>query len=232
MRVSAAALTLILVLTVQACTHVEFPAGQPSSSAGMSLSHAQGVFDWTSVQGRGLEFAYVAATEGGDIVDLTFSRNWRAAAKAGMKRGALHRFQLCRAPEEQAEWFKAHVPQDQSALPAAVAIDWDLKTPLCRGTPSASSIVADLNLFLYELERHYGKRPVILTSIAFRRDVLAGAFAGYNYWLGDPQQGGGTEWALRTLPDKVVLAGAHGPAPRIAASHRLIEGDFARLAGL
>ena len=225
-------MTLVGILVLPACASVELTAEPPSSSAGIELSRAQGVFNWPTLQGRGLAFAYVAATEGGDIVDLTFSRNWTEAEKAGMKRGALHRFQICRAPEEQAEWFKAHVPQDQNALPAAVAIDWDLKTPLCHGTPSASSIVADLNLFLYELERHYGKRPIIRTSMPFRRDVLAGNFSGYDYWLSDPQPGADAGWTLRVLPDAIGLEGAQRPAPRIIASRRLIEGDFARLAGL
>jgi lysozyme len=33
------------------------------------------------------------------------------------------------------------------------------------------------------LEAHYGKRPIIYTTVDFHRDNLVGHFEGYHFWL-------------------------------------------------
>ena len=44
--------------------------------------------------------------------------------------------------------------------------------------------IADMKVMLDEMERHFGKRPIIYTSVDFYRAILAGgAFADYPIWV-------------------------------------------------
>lgn len=37
--------------------------------------------------------------------------------------------------------------------------------------------------FMRRIEAHYGKRPIIYTSVDFHRDNLVGQFKNYNFWV-------------------------------------------------
>jgi len=37
--------------------------------------------------------------------------------------------------------------------------------------------------FMDRIEAHYGKRPIIYTSVDFHRDNLVGAFPNYHFWV-------------------------------------------------
>ena len=60
-------------------------------------------------------FAYLKATEGGDMLDDRLRENWAAARAAGVPRGAYHFYYWCRPGIEQARWFIENVPRHPSA---------------------------------------------------------------------------------------------------------------------
>lgn len=68
------------------------PALRVGERYGVDVSNHQGVIEWERVSADGISFAYIKATEGGDHVDAQFYANWRAAATAGLDRGAYHFF--------------------------------------------------------------------------------------------------------------------------------------------
>jgi len=68
------------------------PADEPAS--GVATSSYQHVgrqrIDWASVRRSGVSFAMIKATEGATRDDPWFERDWKAAATAGLYRGAYH----------------------------------------------------------------------------------------------------------------------------------------------
>ena len=54
---------------------------------GIDVSKYQGDIDWPRVRSSGTSFAYIKATEGGDVADDRFAENWDGAARAGVQLG-------------------------------------------------------------------------------------------------------------------------------------------------
>jgi lysozyme len=150
---------------------------------GIDISKYQGTIDWREVRRGGVSFAYIKATEGGDHHDETFLINWLAARDAGVPRGAYHFYYWCRPAREQVAWFKEHVPVDPTALPPVLDVEWTPYSKTCRKRPSKSEVLREMRIFLEELERYYGKKPMIYTSVDLHRDVLVGQFREYPMWV-------------------------------------------------
>src|SRR6185295_7868151 len=82
---------------------------------GIDVSHYQGRIDWAALPAQGVDFAYIKASEGGDLRDDAFQANWAGARRAGIARGAYHYFTLCRPGAAQAANFIAAAPADPDA---------------------------------------------------------------------------------------------------------------------
>lgn len=150
---------------------------------GIDVSKFQGAIDWSTVRAAGVSFAYIKATEGGDRVDDRFAENWSGAAIAGVPRGAYHFFYFCRTGAEQAAWFIRNVPVDPNALPVVLDMEWNHLSPSCKRRPPVEEVHREMRTFLRIIEKHYGKRPMIYSSVDFHRDRLVGAFNGHHFWL-------------------------------------------------
>ena len=92
---------------------------------GVDVSRWQGQIDWQKLRSQGANFVYIKATDGGDHLDPMFRKNWNAAARAGLKRGAYHFFYWCRTAGEQADWFIRNVPKVAGALPPVIDVEWN-----------------------------------------------------------------------------------------------------------
>ncbi|MFI4997000.1 MAG: GH25 family lysozyme, partial [Hyphomicrobiales bacterium] len=124
-------------------------------------------------------------------------------------------YYFCRPVEEQIAWFKEHVPVDPDALPPALDMEWNPQSKTCRLRPPRDKILADMQVFLDELERYYGKRPLIYSSVDFHRDVLEGAFDGYPFWLRSvkdfpAKRYGDRRWHIWQYTEKGSLPGVSG----------------------
>lgn len=153
------------------------------SIKGIDVSKFQTTVDWASVRASGVSFGYIKATEGGDRVDDRFAENWAAAKAAGVSRGAYHFYYFCRTGAEQAAWFIRNVPVDPQALPVVLDMEWNHLSPSCKKRPPVEEVHREMRTFLRIIEKHYGKRPAIYTSVDFHRDRLVGAFPNYHFWL-------------------------------------------------
>lgn len=150
---------------------------------GIDVSKYQGDIDWHAVRRSGAAFAFIKATEGGDHLDERFRQNWDAARAAGMPRGAYHYYYFCRSAAEQARWFTTHVPRDPVALPPVLDMEWTHKSRTCPIRPTPTIVRNEMQAFLALMERHYGKRPIIYTTVDFYRDNDLGQIRGYPFWL-------------------------------------------------
>lgn len=182
---------------------------------GIDVSKWQGDIDWPTVRGSGVSFAYIKATEGGDVADDRFLANWRTAAAAGMPRGAYHYYYFCRTAAEQAAWFIDHVPRDGAALPAVLDVEWNHKSRTCPIRPAAATIRAEMMVFLRLVASHYGKRPMIYTTVDFYRDNELWRVPGHHFWLrsvADHPSGTypGQNWALWQYTGTGLVPGIRG----------------------
>jgi lysozyme len=150
---------------------------------GTDVSKYQTSVGWGDAKSAGISFAFLKATEGGDRVDDNFSDNWQRARAAGVPRGAYHFFYFCTTAADQARWFIRHVPRDRSSLPPVLDMEWNPSSPSCKLRPDADTVRSEMRVFLSMIERHYGKKPIIYTSLDFFEDNGLSTFRGYPYWL-------------------------------------------------
>lgn len=217
----AAAFGLAFLAT--ACAGLEPRLPTPSDYAvhGIDLSRYQGDVDWLKAKHGGVQFAWIKATEGGDHLDPMFYSNWYAAKAAGVPRGAYHFWYFCRPVDEQLAWFIANVPNDPDALPIVLDMEWNNESKTCRRRPPADELLRDIQYFVDGAERHYGKRPVIYTSVDFHEDVLDGYFNGHHLWVrsvaGHPSlRYGNRRWTFWQYTAEGTVPGVDGPVDRNA----------------
>ena len=194
---------------------------------GIDISKWQGPIDWASVRGAGTQFAFIKATEGGDHVDERFRANWEGAAKAGVPRGAYHFVFWCRSAQDQVEWFKKNVPNDPTALPPVLDVEWNGHSQLCPKKLPKAQALAMMRYMLDEMERYTGKRPIIYTDITFHKDVLEDELLDYPHWVrstaAEPEQRfAKRKWMLWQFTSTGRVPGVRGDVgpERILRHHR------------
>ena len=141
---------------------------------GIDVSRWQGAIDWRKARDAGVSFAYIKATEGGDVFDPKFRSYWAGAKLAGVRRGAYHYFYFCRPAVQQARWFISNVPRDTEALPHVLDMEWTPHSPTCTKRPDGATVRREAKRFLDMLEAHYGRRPVVYTTVDFYRQTGIG----------------------------------------------------------
>jgi lysozyme len=150
---------------------------------GIDASRFQGAIDWPVARAAGVNFAYLKATEGGDLLDPKFQDYWRGAARAGVARGAYHFYYHCRPAAEQARWFIRNVPRVRGALPPVLDMEWTPFSPTCTIRPDGAIVRREAGIFMDAIEAHYGQRPVIYTSVDFWEDNQMWLLRGHDFWL-------------------------------------------------
>jgi len=149
---------------------------------GIDISRFQGQIDWPVAARAGVNFTFIKATEGGDLLDAEFQTNWRAAARAGVLRGAYHFYYFCTDARTQATWFIRNVPRGKGALPPVLDMEWNPQSPTCQKRPAPGVVRREMKTFLDRLERHYGQRPIVYTTPQFHRENDLGRM-GEEFWL-------------------------------------------------
>jgi lysozyme len=150
---------------------------------GIDVSRWQQDIDWDRVKSAGTRFAFIKATEGGDLLDRRFRENWDGARAAGVPRGAYHFVFWCRPARDQIRWFIRNVPKEPQALPPVLDVEWNNHSSCARTEPAKAR--QKMREMLRAFEAHYGKKPIIYTDINFHADVLEGTveFDDYPFWI-------------------------------------------------
>jgi lysozyme len=142
-----------------------------------------GRHDWNAVVNSGVKFAWIKATEGGDL-DARFQANWEGAKAAGIPHGAYHFVYWCRPPLEEIQIFEQNAPAEDDALPPVLDAEATPTSPTCHRHLTQDGAIADMQVMLQEMERHYGKRPIIYTTVDFYQAILSdGALTDYPIWV-------------------------------------------------
>lgn len=150
---------------------------------GIDVSKYQGHIDWHEVRRSGAAFAFIKATEGGDVADERFLQNWVGAVASGVPRGAYHYYYFCRTPEEQARWFISNVPRDARALPPVLDMEWTHRSKTCPIRPDPAHVRDQMQRYLGVVGRYYGRTPVIYTTVDFYADNELWRVKGHPFWL-------------------------------------------------
>lgn len=158
---------------------VKYPAGD---IRGIDVNHYQEDIDWqrlasAQLNGVPVRFVFIKATEGSDMLDSYFNRNFAQAHKQGIICGAYHFFSTKSSAKAQARWFCREVWLDDIDLPPVLDIEQTggLATPELR-----SQVLQWLN----HVESHYGVTPILYTSYSFKKRYLnTPEFDRYPYWI-------------------------------------------------
>lgn len=150
---------------------------------GVDVSKFQGDINWRQIKRNGIEFAFIKATEGGDLLDPKFAQNWHDARRAKIPASAYHFYYFCTSAKKQAQWFIRNVPRAKGSLPPVLDMEWNPKSPTCRLRPPPSTVRREMKIFIDRVTRHYGKRPIIYTTVDFHRENLKGHFKDEIFWL-------------------------------------------------
>ncbi len=189
---------------------------------GIDVSKYQGDIDWESVRQGGITFAYIKATEGSDRVDQKFRQNWDAAKAAGLKRGAYHFAYWCRKPEEEMQNFLSTVPNDPDALPPVLDVEATPTSGTCHKTLYHDETIAQMRRMLEIMERAYGKRPVIYTTVDFYQSILSpNELTEYPIWIRSTKYSphvryGSRKWHLWQFQSDARIPGIRGNVDRNA----------------
>lgn len=181
------------------------PALRAGESYGVDVSRHQGAVDWPRVARDGIAFAYVKATEGGDLVDARFAENWAGAAGAGLERGAYHFFTLCRPGEAQARNFLATVPEGPALAPA---LDLELAGN-CAARPPREDVEREVAAFLAAVEAR-GRRVLLYVGDDFARRYFRD-LGGREQWLPRLLRRPGGDWRVWQASAWARVDGISGP---------------------
>lgn len=148
---------------------------------GIDVSRYQSTVAWEEVkrmkvQNIQLGFSFIKATEGNDLVDPFFKRNWKKAKEAGIIRGAYHFFNPKKDGKMQANHFFSTVQLETGDLPPVLDIErgWNL---------SVDKIQKEVKKWLDAMELAYGVKPIIYTYVTFYEKYLKGKFDDYPLWI-------------------------------------------------
>ena len=196
------------------------PVAQAYPVHGVDVSRYQGPIDWKEVRKAGTRFAFIKATEGGDHTDENFALHWMMAKDAGVPRGAYHFYYWCRPVQDQIKWFFNHVPVERDALPPVLDVEWyGAASEKCPKKVPRDQALKSIRIFLTAAEKHYGKRPIIYTTIDFYRDIIDGDLHDYPLWVrtvnAEPHERyGDRRWVMWQYTDQGRVPGIKGNVDR------------------
>ena len=178
---------------------------------GLDVSEYQGEIDWTLVKNiennYPLEFVLIRATAGNDREDIQFRKNWLAAKKRKMIRGAYHYYRPNENSLEQARIFIKTVQLQKGDLPPVLDIE---KLPK---EQSLASLKKGLKRWLKAVEAHYKVKPIIYTGEKYYDDFLKEDFSEYLFWIANYnfyREKIGEDWLFWQFTEKASVSGIKG----------------------
>lgn len=152
---------------------------------GIDVSRYQGDIDWNNIETMNknkknkvkISFAFIKATEGRTVIDPNFKSNWEKIEKTNIIRGAYHYFIPTRNAAEQAENFIANVKLKKGDLPPVLDVEQ-------LGNQGDAKLRENVKIWLDIVEKHYGVKPIIYSSIGFyEKHLKGGELKKYPLWI-------------------------------------------------
>ena len=130
---------------------------------------------------------------------------------AGMRRGAIHAWSLCRLAADQANNFNTTVPKTDDALPPAVAIDF---IDGCDDRPSRDVVLEELKRFIIMVEAHTERPVLLLVSKRFEANYDVTSALDRPIWSAQnffPPDYAARPWRMWRASDMRRIDGVEGP---------------------
>lgn len=148
---------------------------------GIDVSKHQSEIDWDDVKAMQIKnikigFGFIKATEGIQNVDEQFDKNWEAAKKAGIARGAYHFFNPSKSGKAQAKNFIETVELSKGDLPPVLDVEQLNSTTVIK-------LQQGVKDWLTAVEAHYHVKPIIYTNASFYTNILGKQFDDYPLWV-------------------------------------------------
>lgn len=164
----------------ETATHFSKIIPKGYASVGIDVSHHQGAIDWEELMINRhfdtiIDFVYCKVTEGTDHLDSQYDANRKWLNDFGIYNGAYHYFKPKSLPRPQAEHFLAHWKKRDIDLPPVIDVEEE--------GFSDDDLVAKMKIWMEEVEKASGMRPVIYTSLNFYETKFRGKFPGYQFWI-------------------------------------------------
>ena len=178
---------LFLALSVTSCSNSRiWSLGSKGKSIaqGIDVSEYQGDINWQVSKTSNIDFAYARASEGIDIKDDKFKKNWEGIKDAGILRGAYHFFIFGDSPQEQVKNFLYQFSLEKGDLAPMIDIE---PGSLIKGRKFSKQLLKEDLLFTLELiEKNTKCSPIIYTNYSFGNTYLTDTrFSKYKLWIAD-----------------------------------------------
>ncbi|WP_419909046.1 glycoside hydrolase family 25 protein [Hoeflea sp.] len=148
---------------------------------GIDVSRYQGTVDWKQVQGSGVRFAAIKATEGAADYPYSdyYTQNAELARQAGLAVGGYHFFNPNADGKTQANYFLQVVqPKPGDLLPML-----DLEQT---GSASGAQIADGAQAWLETVRAATGRKPLLYTTAGFWSQIGSPAgFDNYPLWVAE-----------------------------------------------
>ena len=187
------------------------PARAQFPMQGAEVGSGDGAVNFAALKAGGADFVYLDASQGSARRDPGFEQNLADARTAGLRVGALHRFDPCLGADPQVGNFVTVVPREASLLPPALELDIDDEA--CAAPPAEAAMQSELTTFINQLEAHAGKPAILKLSPAFEARYHVSAMIDRNLWVsGDYLAPGyaGRPWVMWTANSRLLSPAADG----------------------
>ena len=148
---------------------------------GVEIGAQDGAVNFAALKAGSADFVYLDASDGAAQHDAGFEASLANAREAKLQVGALHRFDPCRAADQQVGNFVTVVPRDASLLPPVVELDID--DVACAAPPAEAAMQSELTTFINQLEAHAGKPAIVKLSRTFEARYHVSAMIDRNLWV-------------------------------------------------
>lgn len=147
---------------------------------GIDVSYWNAGIDWPKVRATGQRFVFIKASEGETYSDPTFDDNWFGAKSAGLLRGAYCFFRPKADPKKQAARFIEYIKSmnDNGELPPALDLE-------ATDGQTKDKIIARAKIWLDEVEKAFGRKPIIYSGQYFLQDYFSVPGGGPPDWAKD-----------------------------------------------
>ncbi len=147
---------------------------------GIDISHYQGAIDWEDMLVKNeldsiISFVYFKVSEGVSHEDGQWSENRNMLNKFGKKSGAYHFFLPNKDALQQANHFLEQYDYQQGDLPPVLDVELEAK--------SDRILIENIKIWLKQVERKTGIKPIIYTSLHFYTTKFEDEFKSHSFWV-------------------------------------------------
>lgn len=179
--VASLSLVLLAALLVPGSAGASATSGRLGGIDTAMYQHDGGrAIDWNAVRRSGQRFAFVKATGRGNGTDPWFARDWVAAGRAGMIRGAYHYAYPSSSAVAQADAVVNAVGTTREANDLGIVLDLEET-----GGLSPAGLAQWAHTFLSRVESRTGRVPILYTYVSFWSGQMRNnrTFGAYPLWL-------------------------------------------------